>query len=1075
VEKLILKNSFSSGDVVMLTAALRDLHRCYPARFITDVRTPGPVLWENNPHVSRLKDDAPDVKTIDCLYPLINASNRTPHHLIHGFIHFLNEKLNLDIKPTEFKGDIYISEEEKSWVSQVHELTGQDIPFWIIVSGGKKDYTAKWWSAERYQEVVDHFRGKIQFAQVGALDDHHPPLEHVINLVGKTDLRQLVRLVYHSQGVLCPVTALMHLAAAVEVKGNSPQNRPCVVVAGGREPSQWEAYPHHQFIHTNGSLRCCDQGGCWKSRTVPLGDGDEKDRPEHLCVDVVGKLPRCMDMITARDVIERIELYYQGGALSYLTPHQNESAQIAIIHGQATSWDDHELENNSYLSKSESFIHSIPTFPDNFQGKGIVICAGGITYFTNAWVCINMLRQLGCTLPIQLWHIGPHEVDGMMKSLLKPMGVECIDVLEVAKRHPMRQLNGWSIKPYAVLHSSFEEVLYLDADNVPIVNPNYLFDIPEYRNCGAVFWPDMGRLSPKRAIWEICGVPYRDEPEFESGQMLINKRRAWRPLSLALWYNENSDFYYQHIYGDKDTYHMAFRKLDFSYAMPNTPVTRLKGAMCQHDFQGRRIFQHRNVEKWGFEIEPKRIEDFQLHDTCVDFIRQLKTLWNGRINGHEVKGEGSEIQNLVTELISTHYELRMGSSRNIIGFTRDGRINSTKRDESWTWSISSKQETYQLKIYLQDNLVSTLDRISAGRWKSASGESLIFAASRQKTVKGQLLMRASVNSYTGYGLHAQQIVSDFLDFGYETRILPIGFDEVFSPIPEFMRDRVVDQNETNSWELLLHSPNTRPTHGKRTVYFTMWEASGLPPKGIEYLNEAECVIVPCQWNLEQFLTEGVSTPIHKVPLGINTDIFTYSTIQQTDLCIFGTAGRTAVGGIRKGFDNVIQAFIKAFPSERDVRLHVKVFPDCEIPRMNDTRIVIVQKYFAEREMAAWFRSITCFVSAARSEGWGLMQQQALATGRPLISVEYGGVKEFFSKDVGYPLRYKLVPAQNVYSNCGVWAEPSIESIVERMREVYKNRERAIELGKKGAIAVKQLSWQSSNSKLLDLLVKIGAV
>ena len=33
--------------------------------------------------------------------------------------------------------------------------------------------------------------------------------------------------------------------------------RPCVVVAGGREPAHWEAYPDHQFIHNNGALRCC--------------------------------------------------------------------------------------------------------------------------------------------------------------------------------------------------------------------------------------------------------------------------------------------------------------------------------------------------------------------------------------------------------------------------------------------------------------------------------------------------------------------------------------------------------------------------------------------------------------------------------------------------------------------------------------------------------------------------------------------------------------------------------------------------------------------------------------------------
>jgi hypothetical protein len=101
-----------------------------------------------------------------------------------------------------------------------------------------------------------------------------------------------------------------------------PRNRPCVVIAGGREPVQWEAYPHHQFLHTAGALLCCDQGGCWKSRVVPLGGGDEKDRPGSLCLDVVGQpggglLPRCLDLVTADEVIRRIELYFAGGSIQY--------------------------------------------------------------------------------------------------------------------------------------------------------------------------------------------------------------------------------------------------------------------------------------------------------------------------------------------------------------------------------------------------------------------------------------------------------------------------------------------------------------------------------------------------------------------------------------------------------------------------------------------------------------------------------------------------------------------------------------------------------------------------------------
>jgi ADP-heptose:LPS heptosyltransferase len=329
-KRVILRNYLSPGDIVMLSAAVRDLHLCHPGEFITDVRTPCGQLWENNPYIRPIEDSAAEVTRIDCEYPLIHRSNQEPYHFIHGFIHDLNEKLGTRIRPSAFKGDIHISDLEKSWISQVQEITGEEIPFWIIVAGGKQDFTIKWWDVRRYQRVVDYFRDKVLFVQVGENSHHHPPLDGVLDLRGKTDLRQLVRLTYHAQGVVCGVTLMMHLAAAVEVKGGRPVHRPCVAVAGGREPSHWEAYPHHQFIHTIGALPCCEVGGCWKSRTVPIGDGDAKDEPPNLCSDVVVGLPRCMDMITPDEVVRRIELYFTGGSVRYLTPAQATAARKAI-------------------------------------------------------------------------------------------------------------------------------------------------------------------------------------------------------------------------------------------------------------------------------------------------------------------------------------------------------------------------------------------------------------------------------------------------------------------------------------------------------------------------------------------------------------------------------------------------------------------------------------------------------------------------------------------------------------------------------------------------------------------------
>jgi hypothetical protein len=137
MRKILLKNTLSPGDIVMLTAAVRDLHLCYPSHFLTDVRTPCPHLWENNPFISKLDDMDSSVEHIDCHYPLIHRSNHTPYHFIHGFINFLNERLRVHITPTAFKGDIRISDLEKSWFSQVREIVTEDIPFWMIAAGAK--------------------------------------------------------------------------------------------------------------------------------------------------------------------------------------------------------------------------------------------------------------------------------------------------------------------------------------------------------------------------------------------------------------------------------------------------------------------------------------------------------------------------------------------------------------------------------------------------------------------------------------------------------------------------------------------------------------------------------------------------------------------------------------------------------------------------------------------------------------------------------------------------------------------------------------------------------------------------
>ncbi|HJT30729.1 MAG TPA: glycosyltransferase family 9 protein, partial [Pirellulales bacterium] len=279
--RLILRTFQSPGDVLLLTAAVRDLHLAHPQKFQTDVRTSAPDIWRNNPFITPVDEHDPSVERLDMHYPLIHQSDRRPYHFIHGYPQYLEQQLGVVVPLTKFAGDIYLSPEEKQAAPPLAELGVED-GFWIVMAGGKYDFTAKWWNPASYQAVVDHFQGRIRFVQCGEAGHFHPRLSGVVDLVGKTTLRQFIVLMHHASGVLCPVTFAMHLAAAVETRPGKPPHRACVVVAGGREPAHWEQYPHHQFLTTVGMLPCCSSGACWRSRCQLVGDGDSKDR-EHVC------------------------------------------------------------------------------------------------------------------------------------------------------------------------------------------------------------------------------------------------------------------------------------------------------------------------------------------------------------------------------------------------------------------------------------------------------------------------------------------------------------------------------------------------------------------------------------------------------------------------------------------------------------------------------------------------------------------------------------------------------------------------------------------------------------------------
>jgi predicted O-methyltransferase YrrM len=265
--------------------------------------------------------------------------------------------------------------------------------------------------------------------------------------------------------------------------------------------------------------------------------------------------------------------------------------------------------------------------PEGLTGRGVVIIAGG-RYLTDAWIAIKAMRHFGATLPVQIWYLGEHEMPPKMAEIFTAIDVELINAHELKKTYPHNRLGGWEAKAYALLHCRWREVIFLDADNIPLQNIEKLFDSKLYKQYGSLFWPDRGKWSAESKVWAMTGIPYRDESEFEAGQMVIDRSRCWRELVMANAFNNESIFWYLHVHGDKDTFRLAWRSLGTEYGMIPHYGDGGWPLFHQKDEDGQFLFHH--GIKW--DTRPNT-EHKLVPEVCNHFLSEFLLASDGAVVG----------------------------------------------------------------------------------------------------------------------------------------------------------------------------------------------------------------------------------------------------------------------------------------------------------------------------------------------------------------------------------------------------------------------------------------------------------
>lgn len=177
------------------------------------------------------------------------------------------------------------------------------------------------------------------------------------------------------------------------------------------------------------------------------------------------------------------------------------------------------------------------------RSRGIVFTAGDkqAPYLLTS---IRSIRNQGCDLPIEVMYLGNDDLSESSRDKLESLPNVVSRDLSLMVHDEGWRLAGWAAKPFAILLSSFREVIFIDADALFFRNPEELFSEPSYQETGALFFKDRLIMpeSKKDFLRQILPMPISKQARSsrfwtgesghmqESGVVVVDKWRHFVAL-----------------------------------------------------------------------------------------------------------------------------------------------------------------------------------------------------------------------------------------------------------------------------------------------------------------------------------------------------------------------------------------------------------------------------------------------------------------------------------------------------------------------------------------------------------------
>lgn len=356
---------------------------------------------------------------------------------------------------------------------------------------------------------------------------------------------------------------------------------------------------------------------------------------------------------------------------------------------------------------------------------------------------------------------------------------------------------------------------------------------------------------------------------------------------------------------------------------------------------------------------------------------------------------------------------------------------------------------------------------------------------------------------SGYANASRGYVLALMDHpDVEISISPVSFEEqrtshkTFEEKAKLFLDRKIDY-KFNILHLTPENYHIFHNPSKYNIAYTVWETDRLPGEWVPMINKMDEVWVPSEWNKEVFKNSGIIKPIVVVPhviekpdtstlkpfdLPCSEDTFVFYSIFQwierkNPLCLL-KAFLTEFSASEKVCLALKSYRINTSLQEQDIiKNEIQLIKE-KLRLSNYPPIYFLGQLFPDEMISRLHMRGGCFILPHRGEGFSISHAEAMSHGKPAVGTNYSGNLDFMNQDNSYLIDYQLTPTYGMifgkYHGKMNWADPDITHLKQIMREVFENKDQAVQRGLVGQKTIQEkLNAKVISNLIVNRLKEIG--